>query len=501
MPLERTSRYISWRREELPTSDNVLEAAMSSALCRDLPLVLRKSRKARLSSNDSIYVGAVGAAFMQYHVCPKNINIPVDASHLCFTGDTDLARILRQNPIGNPPESHSSVRISFLESQIGIATLVLARCQITSEQTILDNVPRACRLLHATVKSTLLDKYFLQETEDGCEVLYGRAGLLYALLYLRQERERISTDAQTNIPEDEFSALRDLLSDETISLLVDSIMARGKHGSQVLLKDSRTRHGVISVPPLMWKWHGKRYLGGAHGVAGILQIVLNCPFSALQKHITPITETLMWLINCQDVSGNWPTKYGSENGSRTPSGASSKDLVQYVAPFRKNLEICLLLLSRWCHGASGMIILLSTALRVFGNHSGIIPSQDTVKERIRTSVRRASSLVYERGLLCKGVGLCHGTAGSVYALLGASSALDTAPDREWLKKAAHLAYLATYHEEMTSCRRMVVPDRRWSLYEGLAGMCCAWAEVLRRLDSDRRFLSSGMPGFDDLTRV
>ena len=56
---------------------------------------------------------------------------------------------------------------------------------------------------------------------------------------------------------------------------------------------------------------------------------------------------------------------------------------------------------------------------------------------------------------------------------------------------------------------MYVPDRPYSLFEGVAGMCCAWVEVLRRLDGLSspsvvggvemigRSVGSGMPAYDD----
>ena len=155
---------------------------------------------------------------------------------------------------------------------------------------------------------------------------------------------------------------------------------------------------------------------------------------------------------------------------------------------------------RWCHGAPGIVILLSTALRVFKGNRQSIHMRDAVTEKIRTAIRRGATLVHKRGLLRKGVGLCHGTAGSVYALLSASAALDTSDssDRQFFVRAVHLAHLATFHRRMTASNQMSLPDHPWSIYEGLAGMCCAWAEVLHRLGSGTPHLSSGMPGYDDL---
>lgn len=133
---------------------------------------------------------------------------------------------------------------------------------------------------------------------------------------------------------------------------------------------------------------------------------------------------------------------------------------------------------------------------------------------------RAGELVYSRGILRKGVGLCHGVGGSVYALLAVSDVLDAPAhakttqelqhDEEkhrWLLRAVHLADLATAYQSLTSKGQMSVPDRPYSLYEGIAGMCCAWAEVLMRLpngngngngkrEEERR--RGGMPGFGDI---
>lgn len=115
--------------------------------------------------------------------------------------------------------------------------------------------------------------------------------------------------------------------------------------------------------------------------------------------------------------------------------------------------------------------------------------------------------MYERGLLRKGVGLCHGVSGSVYALLAVSDVLDTRNNTNrdespescttWFMRAAHLAQLATAYEKLTSKGEMRVPDRPYSLYEGAAGMCCAWAEVLRRI-TGMEGSGRGMPGYDDL---
>jgi Lanthionine synthetase C-like protein len=166
---------------------------------------------------------------------------------------------------------------------------------------------------------------------------------------------------------------------------------------------------------------------------------------------------------------------------------------------------------RWCHGAPGMLILLCTVLRMGASttFASTTPLTASLRDKIIVALHRGASLTYTTGLLRKGVGLCHGVAGSVYALLAVSDVLDRefhsdkGTNDTYLSKALHLAHLATSHAELTSKGRMRVPDRPWSLYEGMAGMCCAWADVLCRFEASEesgpvRRTGRGMPGFDDL---
>ncbi|KIJ22488.1 hypothetical protein M422DRAFT_197113 [Sphaerobolus stellatus SS14] len=224
----------------------------------------------------------------------------------------------------------------------------------------------------------------------------------------------------------------------------------------------------------MWSWHGKRYLGGAHGVAGILHILLKCPPSVLSDHFGDILDSVSWLVHCQDQSGNWPTK--------APANMEDGQISELV---------------QWCHGAPGVAILLSTVLRLSQNR--IITLPDTMQGEIIESLHLAGNLIYKRGFLRKGVGLCHGVGGSVYALLAISDVLDAKDaDKGYFAQAAHLAHLAVFHEAFEAKGEMGVPDHPWSMYEGLAGMCCAWGEIVSRLQSKGTRKCCGLPGFDDI---
>ena len=77
------------------------------------------------------------------------------------------------------------------------------------------------------------------------ELLYGHAGYLYSLLFVG-----------STIP----GSLDESLVEQQVSVILDA----GQRGSKL--------YG--SPSPLMFTWHDKHYLGAAHGLAGILTLLL-----------------------------------------------------------------------------------------------------------------------------------------------------------------------------------------------------------------------------------
>ena len=206
---------------------------------------------------------------MGYQIAEKDTRLSEEVlkpDTLFSTADKNLVRVLLQNPINPVHMLSRHAHLSFIETQLGIATLVLARNHATSEQIIHANFQAAKKYLEFAVKAAVspASNDDIQYQDDGCEILYGRAGLLYALLYLRKV---LSGDSPNTYHD--FTAgkgeLEILISDTNLSCVIESIVSRGKHGSQILAADLKSRD-TSSVPPLMWRWHGKRYLGGAHGV-------------------------------------------------------------------------------------------------------------------------------------------------------------------------------------------------------------------------------------------
>jgi hypothetical protein len=93
----------------------------------------------------------------------------------------------------------------------------------------------------------------------------------------------------------------------------------------------------------------------------------------------------------------------------------------------------------------------------------------------------SSDVVWERGLLRKGLtGLCHNVAGNGYAFL--LLYLARSEDDLQLRRALAFGLYAGQWREETRLGNVRVPDRPWSLMEGLAGGLLYWADLAWVLD-------------------
>lgn len=80
------------------------------------------------------------------------------------------------------------------------------------------------------------------------ELLYGRAGCLYSLLYVKQ-----------------FMGKK--IDEHLITSITKTIVDSG-----IKLATEYKKKGY-DVPPLLYEWHGSKYLAAAHGMAGIFYLL------------------------------------------------------------------------------------------------------------------------------------------------------------------------------------------------------------------------------------
>lgn len=180
-------------------------------------------------------------------------------------------------------EPHDASHTAFLDTSVGPATLVLlsslresqTRSQspsfLETRKVILNACPASIKVLRSAIGHAVFSESTSTSSsvnDSGSEVLYGRAGLLYAVLRLRSSVDHWNPSDPEQQSIKILTALRPLISEEVVAQLVKSIIQQGRNGSTTYAAEITFE----SVPPLMWSWYGKRYLGGAHGVGQLAGI-------------------------------------------------------------------------------------------------------------------------------------------------------------------------------------------------------------------------------------
>jgi hypothetical protein len=220
------------------------------------------------------FIRDAGVAFMEISIAqvrrgllsePEEDGDVLSSDALLSLSDARLLSSINE-PALNPHHIRSGAHLSFLETPIGVATLVLSKYPLGRNQKFVNAPWKMCRdLLLRGVAVIVNDDRRFGGDDDGCEVLYGRAGFLYALLFLRNafaSREGGGVERGDGGLDRDIESCRALISDEAVQTVVDSIIRRGRNGA----RSYRSESGPAKSPSLMWVWHMKRYLGGAHGV-------------------------------------------------------------------------------------------------------------------------------------------------------------------------------------------------------------------------------------------
>ncbi|XP_010245303.1 PREDICTED: lanC-like protein GCL2 [Nelumbo nucifera] len=235
------------------------------------------------------------------------------------------------------------------------------------------------------------------------ELLYGRAGFLWACSFLNK-----------HIGEGTIPSTR-------TGPVVNEI-----------IKDGRRLSNKGSCP-LMFEWHGKKYWGAAHGLAGIMHVLMGMELKPDEQE--DVKGTLRYMIKNRFSSGNYPSSEGSDNDR----------------------------LVHWCHGAPGVTLTLVKAAEVFGG------------DEFLKAAEAAGEVIWKRGLL-KRVGICHGISGNAYTFL---SLYRQTGNVEYLYRArAFACFLLDRANRLISEGKMHGGDRPYSLFEGIGGMAYLFLDMI-----------------------
>ncbi|GFP78597.1 lanc-like protein gcr2 [Phtheirospermum japonicum] len=331
--------------------------------------------KGKRVADYTLYTGALGTALLLF----KAYQVTGDKNDLSICAD--IIKACDSASIG-------SGRVTFICGQAGVCALGAVVAHHNGDE-------QSCHRYVSKFKEIKLPN----DLPD--ELLYGRAGYLWASSFLNE-----------NIGKDTISSTR-------TRAVVDEII---KSGQQLATKRC----------PLMFEWHGKKYWGAAHGLAGIVNLLMDMELKPDEAE--HVKGTLRYMIENRFPSGNYPSSEGSETDR----------------------------LVHWCHGAPGVALTLVKAAKVFKS------------EEFLQAAIEAGEVVWKRGLL-KRVGVCHGISGNAYVFL---SLYRLTGKPEFLHRAkAFACFLHDRAQTLISEGVMHGGDRPYSLFEGIGGMAYLFLDM------------------------
>ncbi|KAM3396091.1 lanC-like protein GCR2 [Capsicum galapagoense] len=244
----------------------------------------------------------------------------------------------------------------------------------------------------------------------GDDLFYGRAGYLWACSFLNKHLGKGT------------------ISISQMRAIVNELIKSGRKLSK--LENLKS--------PLMYESRGKRYWGAAHGLAGVVNALLDMELK--EDEIEDVKGTLRYMIKNRFSSGNYRISEGDESD----------------------------VLVHWCHGAPGVALTLAKAAKVFAD------------EEFLEAAREAEEVVWKRGLL-KRIGICHGLSGNAYVFLSLYRL--TGKEEYLYKSKAFASFLHDRAHTFISEGIMHKGDHPFSLFEGIAGMAHLFLDILEPSES------------------
>ncbi|XP_052530268.1 lanC-like protein 3 [Tympanuchus pallidicinctus] len=344
-----------------------------------------------------LYGGVAGVAYMLYHVAQCPLFAPSREAYLRAARRV-VDACLRYQEAGG--EADADTRAAFLLGGAGVYAVAALVYRALG-------LPDFARPLgkFRELSEVCAPLSFLECGSD--ELFVGRAGYLCAALVLKQ---RLGME---------------VLTPAQIKSICLAILESGK---QYAVKKRKPF-------PLMYSYYGTEYLGAAHGLSSILQMLLS-----YFEYLQPADQELVWqsvdFLMDQEQNSNWPPELG-ETIER------ENELVH------------------WCHGAPGIAYLFAKAYLV------------SKKPQYLDTCIRCGELTWQKGLLKKGPGICHGVAGSAYVFL---LLYRLTGNSKYIYRAQRFAEFLFTEEFKAGSRAL---ESVYSLYEGFSGTVCFLTDLLQ----------------------
>jgi hypothetical protein len=439
----------------------------------------------------SIYSGTGGNMYIYwrylvYKISKNEKNLEDDLDNLRVAIDTNKKLFNEEMEIKNN-KIEDGVSTAFFHGPIGIYTMSSIYNLITNNKNNFNE----------NIKKIFSFKKFVFSNNSEDELLYGNAGYLYSLLIINREinlyKNKFYSVLYNNNKEDVIENNYNDIQKDLIDLIWQTVKFLWRVGN---FQKNKYKYNFLIFPfPRNNNNNDNEdqsssnvYLGGAHGVAGNLFLMLkgikcyNDYYNKNQKDekeikiyediLGEIQASLIQIGLIRFKSGNFPSSYyGDVNEEKD-------NLVQF------------------CHGAPGFISLYIEAFKHFKNNNFLEIAMDCGK------------IIKERGILKKGFGVCHGITGNNYFLYTLSKYFEDDNDSKnyiyWFNYFIEFLFLGNDKEILDivnnfddrSRKTKGLPDTPYSLMEGIGGRMCFLSEVLANLYNNKNIDFIKFPGYE-----
>ena len=282
------------------------------------------------------------------------------------------------------------------------------------------------------------------------ELLYGTTGYLYSLLFLK--KYLLSQDNKNNnnvVDKNQIKTLDDTILDIYNILLNSGLksMKKYKWDKSLLFPF----HVSGNKPP-------KFYLGAAHGLIGSLYMLLSTIkfYPELLKQEISLNNSKTTTYEILLKSLKFTQSLQIKSTGNFPSDMEGNDSGDKV---------------HFCHGCIGAIYLFLLAEEFFPNNG------------FKETALLSNNSLWERGLLYKGNGVCHGMSGVIYGLI---KLYKYTKNELYLKEAIGICYgtfdpeiqklVGEYVDPQRKCKG--IPDTPYSLMEGEGGCLVMYYDLM-----------------------
>jgi len=343
---------------------------------------------------------------------------------------------------GDPSNEHSrpneSSHLSLLSNPF-----LGSRCLLVSLLMRLDQRDEAYEVASSVLHklADLYQKDNRKECDRDCSILFGLAGALQVIWFLRNEL-------------DDSTFGRDLALTLSSTILLEGLQHAEKDGN--CINSEKTT--------LQWKWNGWPYLGTGTGSVGILFALLGHAKDEWEDLGNCLPNAKLVIKSTIDDLENRRYEAPLDSNSCSSRGNFKDSLIEFEPD--ESLSIC-----DWTHGAPGYCLLLLKAFDVYGDERFFFHARDL-----------ADSVIWKRWQHCndndtsrckkEALGLAKGVSGIAYVFL-AMARVDWRDRKMWIHRARELTILATSQGNSISDG---IPHSK-SLYDGIGGLASLLIDV------------------------